>query len=372
MSAMIDFLLCATDAGGARNLAPLVGLFLGRGLKGAIFASGVSAPFLDNEGLNIEIPSVATIDDAARHLSQKKPLVVICGTARDGSVERFIIAAAKQALIRSVVVLDEWFHYRLRFADEYGNLTYLPDIICCQDELAKKEAEREGIPGRILRITGSPSLARLAALGERFTLEPPAVSDVIRGPGNLPVVTYLSETHAADYGNAPGEHGPLGSFLGYTEDTVREEIIGVLKESCMPIMFVEKLHPAQREFNCRKTQEGNIAFVVVRDIDVWSLMWHSAFVIGMRSMGLLESVILRRPAVSFQPGLTGPQLCSAVRLGLIPCALSRQELKGWCFQQLKTGGSFSGDRRIQDFPFTRKDAAENVVNLVQETVKELP
>lgn len=368
---MMDFLLCATDAGGARNLAPLIGLFLSRGMSGVVCASGVSAPFLDGEGLSLEILTLASIDEAQRYLAIKKPSVIICGTARKGSVERLLIAAAKQVSIRSVVVLDEWFYYRLRFADEYGNLAYIPDIICCQDERAKKEAEREGIPGGILRVTGSPSLARLAVLAERFTSEPPAALDVIRGRGNRLVVTFLSETHAADYGSAPGEHGPLGSFLGYTENTVKEEIIGILKKSGMPVIFVEKLHPALRGLACGSAREGNIIFVTTVDADTRSLIWHSAFVIGMRSMGLLESVILRRPAVSFQPGLIGPQLCSAVRLGFIPCFLSRRELKEWCFHRLEMKGSFSSNRPIEDFPFARKDAAENVVNIAQEAaVKE--
>lgn len=356
-------LLCATACGGARNLIPLTRTIRAMGLEYSLLGSSVTASFFDGDGSKVEMPRFADTREASEYLASKNPLAVICGAAGQDCAEKFIIAAAKKISVTSLVVLDEWFNYRMRFSDKNNDLAYLPDIVCCQDGESKEGAASEGIPAGLLHITGSPALAWLVDEAQEFAAHPPPMPDIVKTTDNIPVVTFLSETHAADYGSVPGEEGRLGKFLGYTEETVREQVVSILKSLDRRMILVEKLHPSLGSVSASIEGHGQLTIVRTGNVNLWHLLWHSAAVIGMRSMALLESAIFARPTVSFQPGLIGPQQCSALRLGLIRGVSSPQGLTMWCREQLEDAISNRSGMGVKRFPFARKDAAENVVTL---------
>ena len=51
--------------------------------------------------------------------------------------------------------------------------------------------------------------------------------------------------------------------------------------------------------------------------------------IGMRSMGLMETAILGKPTVSYQPNLLQENRCTAVRKNLIRCCENARTLQEW-------------------------------------------
>lgn len=356
-------LFCATDAGGARNLAPLISTIHSRRLKYFTVASKISFPIFKegNQNIKIEEPKISCLKEALKYLTTKKPSSVICGTTRYESPDRFLIATAKQLEIKSTVILDEWFNYRLRFENENGELAYLPDIICCQDGKARKEAIAEGLPQQSLFITGSPYLSVLTRRAENFLRNSPAPSDCIEDQ-TRPIITFLSETHSVDYGTAGGEKGPLGKFIGYTEQTVRQDIFDVLNKIGNPCTVVEKLHPGDESIH-EPLGNNFIKWITIREKELWSLLWHSDMVIGMRSIALLEAVILGCRTVSYQPDLIGPQMSTAARLGLIQSLHSRIQLWKWLKQKFPTLEKKS-TKTIKRFPFARNDATENILQLV--------
>lgn len=355
-------LLCATDAGGARNLSPLLKGIKASKYQPVLITSPEMLGLFDAGGAETIDANNITPESADGFLINLRPAVIICGTSRYASPERLLVAAGRKSGIGTVVVLDEWFNYRMRFEDERKQLVYLPDAIAAMDELAKEEAVKEGLPEARIHITGSPSLAALTDRAEQFATNPPDMPQFLQSTGISPVITFLSETHAADYGSKPGEYGPMGSYLGYTENTVRDDILGALKNLNQPCTFVEKLHPSTQEEDADTLFTERIRWLRVRKADLWSLLWHSRAIIGMRSMALLEALILGRPAVSYQPGLLGIDYCSAVRLGLLERLSTPAELEQWCRAQL-AASEIRPEGTIRRFPFARKDAPEKVIDL---------
>ncbi len=360
-----SLILCATDAGGVRNLAPLAPACAARDFHPVILTNQ------DRIGLwggHVSTGEVHPTDNLSSRdletlLGEARPRACICGTTRFVSPDRLLVQATRKAGIRTVVVLDEWFNYRLRFEDPHTNeLVYLPDAIAVQDRQAREEAIMEGIPAQICHITGSPALAELTWRARRLATAPPLPPEVLTKRENRPVITFLSETHSADYGTGPNSPGQFGPFIGYTELTVRQAILEVIARLGERVILVEKLHPAAGAHSEPELPPtDNVDFRSTRETDLWALMWHSTAVIGMRSMALLEAHILGCETVSFQPGLIGPELCTAVRLGLVPKMEHPEELFSWLAPRLKR--TPASTRVLVQQDFARPDAAARVIDL---------
>ena len=88
--------------------------------------------------------------------------------------------------------------------------------------------------------------------------------------------------------------------------------------------------------------------------------------IGMRSMAILEATLIGCRAASFQPGLLGPQLCTAVRLGLVPLLMDQLSLSAWISEN-----SLQRDRRETPSPrpdFARSVAADKIIRLATQKI----
>jgi len=359
---MNKILLCATDAGGARNLAPLLRI-IKKQKQSSILITSKDLIYLfdlkETELIDSKTMDFSTINDL---LTKIKPKAIICGTTRYISLDRLLIAAGRKKGINTVVVLDEWFNYRIRFVDEYGKLAYLPDAIATMDKKAKEDAIKEGIPGNLCYITGSPSLADLTNRTEEFVKNPPDLPNYLSSNQSIPIFTFISETHTVDYGLKEGEHGPLGPYLGYTEHSVKNDILAIFKKINKPCIVIEKLHPSSKEEDLELTYNEIIRWIRIKKIDLWSLFWHSKAIIGMRSMALLEATIFNRPTISYQPGLLVEDKCTAVSLGLVEKLSSQSELEQWLRNQFDKPNNHK-KRHINRYPFAKKEASKKVVDL---------
>ena len=362
----IKIILCATDAGGIRNIVPLIPVCSQRGIEVVLITYRNRAILFGETIANVdETFFVDNFTEAQLRnlIIDVQPEAVICGTTRFYSPDRILVPVARASGVRTVAVFDEWFSYSYRFEDpETKEFEYLPDAIALQDKQAKEEAVLEGIPGEICYVTGSPALAEQTKKAQKFLDVPPDIPDFLTGSEERPIVTFISETHAADYGTSPDSHGPLGPFIGYTEDTVLEGVLNVLGCLSAPMVFVEKLHPAADIEKRSLVIPKNLDYYSVRETDLLRLLWHSDIVIGMRSMALLEAHILGCETVSFQPGLIGPEHCTAVRLGLIPKMEREKELESWLAEHLSSIQK-KRERVIRQQPFAEKNAAERVIDL---------
>ena len=317
-------MFCATDAGGARNLAPVAAM---AGSCAIVVASETTAPLFAECGIESSTLPIGDAVAAAAVIGRERPAALICGTSRYIGAERRLTMAARASAVPTVAVLDEWFEYRVRFTDEGGNLAYLAELVCCPDEVARREAADEGLPASHLLVTGSPSLSALADRIAGFATNPPPLPEQWRNADAAMRILFLSETHKHDYGSGPDRPGPLGAWLGYTELDVRAALARVLLQRGIRCAVVEKLHPSATE--SPSPPEPSPAWQVVDKAPLWPLLWHADVVIGMLSMALLEAALMGHRALSFQPNLKGADRCTAARLGLADRARSEDELGRW-------------------------------------------
>ncbi|MGE3402354.1 MAG: hypothetical protein AB7K63_07180 [Vicinamibacterales bacterium] len=355
---MTRLLLCGTDAGGAVNLAHVAVKATEAGIETAVVTSSRCAHLWSTGAGEVSID--ISRSELARRLDADPPEAVICGTTSFPAIEQTILAEAERRGVRRVVFVDERYGYRERFGATW------PEAIALLDQDAVREAVAAGLPSARCHATGSPSLAALVAQGSRYQEAPPAWPECV--DSNAPYVTFLSERIAADYGTSVETPGPLGPYLGFTEDQVRSDLLATLESFHSDVMLVEKVHPGA---NAQPVSARGlyVRHVVTRTADLPSLLWHSRFVVGMRSMALLESALLGVPALSYQPSLGVEQRCTAVRLGVVPFVSTSQALGDWC--RLALGRE---DRQPPGaWEFARPDAAERVLDLaVGETAPQMP
>ena len=251
-------------------------------------------------------------------------------------------------------MLDERYGYRQRFADDAGQVTIWPDAVTVLDRASAAEAVSEGVPLEVLRVAGSPALARTIRQAQAFAAETPVRPSSL--PEGAPIVVFVSETLAADYGTGPDAPGPLGSFVGYTETSVLAALCEALQRRKVECTIVDKLHPSTPYPN----EAAPERVLRVRDMPIWPLMWYAHAVVGMRSMALVDARLLGVPALSFQPGLLGPERCTAVRLGLASSTGSADDAAEWVRKMLTPTAPVQTPPS-EDFEFAPPDAADRVV-----------
>ena len=354
---MSAVLLCATDAGGAANLAPLIpAIRRAGGAPRVVTRRDLRRLFdtLDDSAL-VDAPETAPDASAAAILAREAPRAVIAGTTRYDSIDRRLVSHAAAAGIRSTVVLDERYAYASRFAVDGGFCW--PDAVTVLDDASIDEAAADGVPRRLCHATGSPALAEIADRVRQLESAPAERPASLAALPDRPTVVFISETIVDDYGRDE-TGGPLGPFAGFTEDTVLEQLIESL-EGIGPIVLVNKRHPSAGN-GIAPRGTADIAVVTVTDEALWPLLRAAHAVVGMRSIGLLEAALLGVPAVSFQPGGLGEERCTAVRLGLVPRLESQASLAAWCGVRMRAP-------RIHlvppDLPAARTGAAERVVEV---------
>ena len=148
--------------------------------------------------------------------------------------------------------------------------------------------------------------------------------------------------------------------------TVRTDLLGVtsiVRALGRPIRVIEKAHPAAMgRISPAPICATTMQWHSVAEADLWPVLWHSDLVVGMRSMALLEAALLGCIAVSYQPGLIGPDECTAVRLGVLPRLERAPALREWLEHYWPAQPGFA-HRSIRRFPFATEDAARRVVDL---------
>ncbi|MBU0467673.1 MAG: hypothetical protein KKD07_00225 [Candidatus Omnitrophica bacterium] len=354
---MKKILFCSSDAGGANNIIPVIHEASATGYNCIVFGSQTTCKLFEKQNIDLCLEEVNSVEKAGKILHENEIDILICATSCYLGSEQYFIEASRKKNIKSLSVLDEWFNYRIRFLSDRGELDYLPDIICCQDDRSKALAIKEGIPESILEVTGSVYLSELDKKRELFRDRNVSIPEIFKGI-ERPIIVFLSETHSQDYGEDENG-GPFGDFLGYTEKIVRKDLFEALKHVDKTVTVLEKLHPNDRN-KYDVFQDDRIDWLIEKDMDVWTLFAACDIVVGMRSMALLESALFDCPTVSYQPGRIGPQLCAAVNLGLVSCLRERNELEKWIFN------NFNGKEKIrkEEFSFIKSDVPKRILELV--------
>ena len=361
----LDVLVCATEAGGARNLVAVLEEFPEL-FRFKVLSGNGALTIFERSGMPIwrHFPSLDE-SDAAQILQETKPDIVLCGRGIDkDSLERYIIAAARSFGCSTVSIVDEWYDYRANYADESGDLVYLPDVVCCPDEQALKEAVAEGLPAECLRITGSPALSSLVKKREAYHSDDSSRINEFDRTYPRPFVTYISEELSDRRPGVSSDNNRSENISHYDEKDIRSDIQQALLDQYPCCTVFEKPHPRFESNVCLPISNENIHWLVIENEELQNLCWWSDIVIGTKSMGLLEAALLGTPTVSYQPDAYGKISCTAVRKGLIPCYHNTDDLKLW-FKRTRTSEK---KECVLTPDFARTDAAKLVSEVIEEFV----
>jgi predicted glycosyltransferase len=302
----------------------------------------------------------SSMSEISRILDKYNPDVVLSGRSiKRTSAERLFIICSRARGIPTVAIVDDWYDYRENFCDEQNNLTHLPDIVCCPDDQAKREAIADGLPREILKVTGSPALTALYEKLDQYSKSPPPCPDVIRKCSKHPIILFISEEIAAIKSNHSRDNE---YFLGYDQHSVREDLVEILSHQFDKCSVIEKIHPETRGESYSRIEKANVDWWTLNNDDIYSLCWWSDLVIGMRSMGLMETAILGKPTVSYQPNLLQENRCTAVRKDLIRCCQSASTLQKWL-------DSYELDRKRQHLErpsYANEDSIQTVFSILRD------
>ncbi|MBR6381139.1 MAG: hypothetical protein IKS07_05635 [Lachnospiraceae bacterium] len=283
---MKEFVFLANDPGGYDCVYPVTEAF--RNLEGVsvqVFFTGPAgekAPQYRSE-------KEAILALLREKIAQGQAFILVTGTSWNCDTETSAIGLCKASGVKTVSILDYWSNYKRRFVLGEGYI--FPDAFFVMDELAKEEAEADGIPAGICRITGNPGLDRYA------------------GKASAPkTVLFLSQ--------------PL-SVINLTSDgyTEVEAFDGVCR-ACEQLGLIPriKFHPKEAPWMLEKYRHLEAAGTMDEAVA------ESDVIVGMTTMGLLQCAMSGIPVISYQPGLSVPDKCITNKLGITRGAFTYEDL----------------------------------------------
>ena len=271
------------DPGGYDAVRPVYELMKKDGIDCIFFPLGPSAKLAAvnvdiNESLN-NINSMAAKGDIS---------VLVTGTSWGVDYELDCISICDKAEIKTVSILDYWSNYKMRFYHNEKKKYVFPQYYFVMDELAKKEAIGEGVPEKILEITGSPGLDKYVDCQQDKSLFREDDEDVL----------FLSQPLSVLYGDS----------LGYTEKTVFSDVAEVCKRLGKTVKI--KFHP-------KDDDEFRQAYKSYEESDCIDIIAHKySKIVGMNTMALLQLYLIGGSVINYQPGLKQPDLCITNILGI--------------------------------------------------------
>lgn len=344
--------MAAQDPGGANAVAPVAKLLWEEGrvalvALGARWAEPVFSawklPLIPAPGLEEGLLSWAHLTlQAARVLTEHSAQILLLGTSWGPSIEKALIQRARLQAIPSIAVLDSWGNYVERFSGVHSEerMAFLPDRIAVMDAFAHEEMVAQGFsPGQLV-VTGQPAFDDLlqfaqATAASRVRQELTAKYGLAL---NALVVVFVSEPLAAIYGADAGSP----TYLGYHEERVLRDIVAAIEtlqaEFPQPLTLLVKAHPKEDPPRLAHGLRsiGSTARVLAGE-DTRRLLLIADAVVGMSSIVLVESYLLGRPTISYQPGLRVRDPFVLTRSGLLARVQSADQLRAAVHDALSGG-----------------------------------
>jgi hypothetical protein len=236
--------------------------------------------------------------------------VLVTGTSHYAPFEAYLWRSARRRGCASLAVNDAWVNLPRRFAVEK------PDYVGAVDAGQVPELVALGFDSGRVITTGHPWLTGLLARCQdvRRAIVPPERDGDVH-------VLFVSESIASDVArgvNAPFGFDELDAFGVLHAAAVSAAAAGI------PVRLAVKFHPSEnpdaflaRLAKLERPHGLSIRTILGNETPYPWVLW-SDLVAGVGSMLLLESIVLDRPVVSLQPGLTREDTFIVGRRGLAP------------------------------------------------------
>ncbi len=225
--------------------------------------------------------------------------------------EKHIWRNARKLGFPTLAFLDQWQNYTLRFSgpQKGQRLKYLPDLINCINDLAKKEMVVVGFCPDMLVPLGHPYLD---CVKEQFSyLDRDSIGKQHNIPTENEILLFVSEAIYEHYGNS----------RGYNQYEVIEGFLKCIEADSDAKTILLKLHPKDKIGAYRYIKEKYIGVdirILTNELTPLECLAASDKVYGMTSLMLIEAYIVGKPVVTIQPNLRIPDPLVLSRHGYIP------------------------------------------------------
>jgi hypothetical protein len=208
-------------------------------------------------------------------------------------------------------------NYRLRFANEKGELVYSPDRIAIMDEQARQEMVAEGLDVDRLVVTGQPAFDELASFRREATPQQrQAVRQMLGIAEEERLVLFASEPISVLCGTGATQQ----PHPGYTEQTVLRALLSALgriaRRRTEKIALVVRPHPLDQPETLQLSHNEPLRLVVDSRGTGREVVMAADLVAGMTTILLVEACLLGCVVISLQPGLILPDVLPTNRWGV--------------------------------------------------------
>ena len=295
MAKKVLFFSC--EPGGAEVLIPVINLLQSRSFEVTVATYGYAVERFKKKNISyVEIEKINK--DDIRIFEKFKPDLVISSAAslphKDMS-EKYLWQNAKKMNIKTVVFLDQWQNYSIRFSGirEDEKLIYLPDFINCINDIGKQEMISEGFKENILLTFGHPYLSSLGKESEK--IDKKSIKKYLQIGQNQKIFLFVSEAIKENYGKTIGydQYEVLDFFLGNVQNIQNSTVI-------------IKLHPKDNARNFKNiiSKYADLHLIIIsNELSPIECITVSDFMYGMTSIMLIEAYILGKNVISLQPNL---------------------------------------------------------------------
>ncbi|MBI3282952.1 hypothetical protein HYZ70_02645, partial [Candidatus Curtissbacteria bacterium] len=160
---MKRIIFCAQDPGGANAMVPVIQMAAKDGTTyyDVLAAKHAVKVFESNKIKRVIDCTQSNYGDLRRLCSKINPHVVFMGTSEGYSIEKKVTRIAAKRGTKTVSIIDSWMNYAKRYSSAKNptDLLYITQTICVNDEFAKCGCVKDGIPSKIIQVTGNPHLA---------------------------------------------------------------------------------------------------------------------------------------------------------------------------------------------------------------------
>ncbi|NJD03362.1 MAG: hypothetical protein FIA99_12395 [Ruminiclostridium sp.] len=372
-------LLFSRDPGGANTVIPLVEPLKEKGYEVLVFGKDAALKKYQAAGIKaIDIMdhlNGISLVEVGYFLDGIAPDFIITGTSADDFVEKYIWDRACKKGIKTFAILDQWVNYGVRFSpytsaelDRYNQdkrHEYQPFKILVMDEYAKDEMLKEGFETDRLVVTGQPHFDYIKAMAqslsekERFDLR-----SRLNIKNSQKTVLFASEPITECYGDINSRN-----YWGYTEIGIFLELADACKNiqanEGVDIKLILRPHPKEKPDKIEdmiKSIEGELDIAVEYKEESLMLASISDVVTGLSSMLLIEAMIIGKPILSIQIGLSKTDPFVFSRKGITSTVLDRGSLYGQLRDLLVLG---TPQNHSYKFP---ESSVENVINCMEKWI----
>ncbi len=340
---MMKIFAVASDPGSANAIMPVIEYCSKKGHEIYGITSNAATATLKNFPLIKEVDDKTSIESITNMLKSNQSQIILSGAGAYNLLEHTVRCAAAKRKIPCVAVLDYWTNYNVRFKrfDGFHWISSLPNRICVLDEIVRDEMLTEGFESEQIIVTGQPyfeyisnwkthtSSDTIKQLREFFINDK---STLLIGFCSEPILedTTINHKHKPDY-------------TQYDVITNTAKILETLSNSTgKKIHFVVRPHPREKKEIIEKTlnpfkKYSTFSCTVSNAGTSMEFIDSCDLIIGMKSMALIESCILKHPTLSVQLNLKHKDVFLGTTRGFCPSIYTIQNLKKLLEKWLESG-----------------------------------